>query len=105
MLMGNFDEDMKQLTEMSRDDLLTECMRRKTVCETMWMGMAKHFKSHGVSKVMAYVNDRRYMEVKAKKDTLGDGYFVFQIQLAKAIWGILKMRKVCRDDPRGDNFV
>ena len=103
--MGTFNEDMKLLTEMNRDDLLTECMRRKKVCETIWMGIAKHFQSHGVSKVMAYINNRRQKEAEHNKNILGDEYFVFQIQLSKDIAKILKKRKVFGDDPRGDNFV
>ncbi len=99
------DPDVRNLSEMDKEQLIKECMRRQKVCENIWMGVTKHFKAHGFSKVLAYVNNRRQQEHALGRNNLGDVWFVFQLDLSKRILTTLKDRKVLGNDRRGDSYV
>ena len=98
-------EDVQNLDEMDHDQLIVECIRRKVVCETIWMGITKHFQAHGFSKVLAYVNNVGQKQAEKGVNSLGDEWFIFQHDLAKGIAKILKERKVYTEDPRGDSYI
>lgn len=53
-----FDEDVTELEKLSREELVTECLRRKEVCEKIWSGIMVNFGPDGFMKVLSHVNVR-----------------------------------------------